>query len=99
MYDSNEYSKDFIAGQLNICVGEAAKAYELLDIKKFKNESLYFLGEGKNLKKPIKLVITILFSFNIVFKVSSLVNLNSGLIAKASLVKKSSIGKKDTLSV
>ena len=29
IYDKKEYSKEFIEGQLNICVGEAAKAYEL----------------------------------------------------------------------
>ena len=57
MYDKGEYSKDFIAGQLNICVGEAAKAYELLDIKKFKNilDNLIYLGLQDTFKKELKI--------------------------------------------
>ena len=52
-----DYSKDFIAGQLNICVGEAAKAYELLDIKKFKNilDNLIYLGLQDTFKKELKI--------------------------------------------
>ena len=52
-----EFSKEFIAGQLNICVGEAAKAYELLDIKKFKNilDNLIYLGLQDTFKKELKI--------------------------------------------
>ena len=55
--ETGEYSKDFIAGQLNICVGEAAKAYELLDIKKFKNilDNLIYLGLQDTFKKELKI--------------------------------------------
>lgn len=57
MNEQGEYSKDFIEGQLNICVGEAAKAYELLDIKKFKNilDNLIYLGLQDTLKKELKI--------------------------------------------
>ena len=57
MHQRGEYSKEFIAGQLNICVGEAAKAYELLDIKKFKNilDNLIYLGLQDTFKKELKI--------------------------------------------
>ncbi|MBQ5910496.1 MAG: hypothetical protein IIW94_00610 [Clostridia bacterium] len=56
-HKAGEYTKDFIAGQLNICVGEAAKAYELLDIKKFKNilDNLIYLGLQDTFKKELKI--------------------------------------------
>lgn len=55
--EKGEYSKEFIAGQLNICVGEAAKAYELLDIKKFKNilDNLIYLGLQDTMKKELEI--------------------------------------------
>ena len=57
MYKAGEYSKEFIAGQLNICVSEAAKAYELLDIKKFKNilDNLIYLGLQDTFIKELKI--------------------------------------------
>ncbi len=57
MHKAGEYSKEFIAGQLNICIGEAAKAYELLDIKKFKNilDNLIYLGLQDTFKKELKI--------------------------------------------
>ncbi|MBQ1186555.1 MAG: hypothetical protein IIX54_02575 [Clostridia bacterium] len=57
MQQEGDYTKDFIAGQLNICVGEAAKAYELLDIKKFKNilDNLIYLGLQDTFKKELKI--------------------------------------------
>ena len=57
MFKKGEYSTDFVAGQLNICVGEAAKAYELLDIKKFKNilDNIIYLGLEDTLKKELKI--------------------------------------------
>ena len=57
MNEQGKYSKEFIEGQLNICVGEAAKAYELLDIKKFKNilDNLIYLGLQDTLKKELKI--------------------------------------------
>lgn len=57
MNEKGEYSKDFIAGQLNICIGEAAKSYELLDIKKFKNiiDNLIYLGLQDTFKKELKI--------------------------------------------
>ena len=55
--ESGTYSKEFIAGQLNICVGEAARAYELIDIKKFKNilDNLIYLGLQDTFKKELKI--------------------------------------------
>lgn len=49
--------KDFIAPQLNICIAEAAKAYELIDIKKFKNvlDNLIYLGLQDTFKKELNL--------------------------------------------
>ncbi len=57
MIENGEYSKDFIAGQLNICAYEAAKAFELLDIKKFKNilDNLIYLGLQDTFKKELKI--------------------------------------------
>lgn len=57
MFKNDEYSKDFISGQLNICISEAAKAYELLDIKKFKNilDNLIYLGLQDTFKKELKI--------------------------------------------
>lgn len=54
---TNEYTKELIAEQLYICVGEAAKAYELIDIKKFKNilDNIIYLGLEDTLKKELKL--------------------------------------------
>jgi hypothetical protein len=52
-----DLNKNFIAPQLNICVAEAIKAYELIDIKKFKNilDNLMYLGLQDTFKKELKL--------------------------------------------
>ncbi len=57
MNEQGKYSKEFIEGQLNICAYEAAKAFELLDIKKFKNilDNLIYLGLQDTLKKELKI--------------------------------------------
>ncbi len=48
-------SNEDIAFQLNICICEAAKAYELIDIKKFKNilDNLLYLGLEETYKKEL----------------------------------------------
>lgn len=55
--DDSEYIKNFIAPQLNINIAEAAKAYELIDIKKFKNilDNLIYLGLQDTFKKELKI--------------------------------------------
>lgn len=53
---NSDHSTDFIAAQLNICIAEAIKAYELIDIKKFKNilDNLMYLGLQDTFKKELK---------------------------------------------
>ncbi len=48
-------SKEDVAFQLNICICEAAKAYELIDIKKLKNilDNLLYLGLEETYKKEL----------------------------------------------
>ncbi len=55
--EDNDYIKNFIAPQLNICISEAAKAYELIDIKKFKNilDNLIYLGLQDTFTKELKI--------------------------------------------
>ncbi|MEE0928405.1 MAG: DUF5685 family protein [Acutalibacteraceae bacterium] len=55
--DNENRNKDFIAPQLNICISEAAKAYELIDIKKFKNilDNLIYLGLQETFTKELKI--------------------------------------------
>lgn len=55
--DDESFIKDSIAPQLNICIAEAAKAYELIDIKKFKNilDNLMYLGLQDTFKKELKI--------------------------------------------
>ena len=50
-----EFDKGFVEQQLNICIAEAAKAYELIDIKKFKNilDNLIYLGLQDTMKKEL----------------------------------------------
>lgn len=57
LISSKDYSKDYIAAQLNICIAEAIKAYELIDIKKFKNilDNLMYLGLQDTFKKELKI--------------------------------------------
>jgi hypothetical protein len=54
--DKNDIN-EFILPQLNICIAEAAKAYELIDIKKFKNilDNLIYLGLQDTFKKELKI--------------------------------------------
>ncbi len=51
-----DYRKNMIVPQLYICASEAAKAFELLDIKKFKNilDNIIYLGLEDTLKKELK---------------------------------------------
>ncbi len=55
--DNPVLNKEYISPQLNICIGEAAKAYELIDIKKFKNilDNLIYLGLQETFIKELKL--------------------------------------------
>ncbi len=55
--EDSDYIKNFIAPQLNICIAEAAKAYELIEIKKFKNilDNLIYLGLQDTFKKELKI--------------------------------------------
>lgn len=55
--DNEKLISDFVAPQLNICIAEAAKAYELIDIKKFKNilDNLIYLGLQDTFTKELKL--------------------------------------------
>lgn len=48
--------EDYIVPQLNICIAEISKAYELLDIKKFKNilDNIIYLGLEDTYKKELK---------------------------------------------
>lgn len=50
-------SVDKVKCQLNICIAESAKAYELLDIKKFKNilDNIIYLGLEDTFKKELKI--------------------------------------------
>ena len=52
-----DFMREFIEPQLNICIAEAAKAYELIDIKKFKNilDNIIYLGLNDVFKKELKL--------------------------------------------
>lgn len=52
-----EYRKNVIAPQLYICAAETAKAFELLDVKKFKNilDNIIYLGLEDTLKKELDL--------------------------------------------
>lgn len=56
-FKENRYTKEDISAQLNICIAEAIKAYELIDIKKFKNilDNLMYLGLQDTFKKELKL--------------------------------------------
>lgn len=53
----NDLNTDYISPQLNICIAEAAKAYELLDIKKFKNilDNLIYIGLQDTFTKELNL--------------------------------------------
>ncbi len=53
----DKFNEDFIAPLLNICIAEAAKAYELINIKKFKNilDNLVYLGLQDTFKKELKI--------------------------------------------
>ncbi len=55
--EDSGYIKNYIAPQLNICIAEAAKAYELIDIKKFKNilDNLIYLGLQDTFTKELKI--------------------------------------------
>lgn len=55
--DDKDLNKNLIAPHLNICIAEAAKAYELIDIRKFKNilDNLIYLGLQDTFKKELKL--------------------------------------------
>ena len=55
--DDTDFIKNFVAPQLNICIAEAAKAYELIDIKKFKNilDNLIYLGLQDTFTKELKI--------------------------------------------
>lgn len=48
--------EEYILPQLNICIAEISKAYELLDIKKFKNilDNIIYLGLEDTYKKELK---------------------------------------------
>lgn len=54
---TNEEAKNNVAPQLNICIAEAIKAYELIEIRKFKNiiDNLLYLGLQDTFKKELKL--------------------------------------------
>lgn len=49
--------KAYISSQLNICIAEAVKAYELIDIRKFKNilDNLMYLGLQDTFKKELEI--------------------------------------------
>ena len=50
-------NKELIAPLLNVCIAETAKAYELINIKKFKNilDNLVYLGLQDTFKKELKI--------------------------------------------
>ena len=55
--NEEELNKNYIQPSLNICIAEAAKALELIDIKKFKNilDNLIYLGLQDTFKKELKI--------------------------------------------
>ena len=55
--NQEDLNKSFILPSLNISIAEAAKAYELLEIKKFKNilDNLIYLGLEDTYKKELKI--------------------------------------------
>lgn len=55
--EDDDINKNIIAPQLNICIAEAIKAYELIEIRKFKNiiDNLLYLGLQDTFKKELKL--------------------------------------------
>lgn len=54
---NGELQLENIKSELNICIAESAKAYELLDIKKFKNilDNIIYLGLEDTFKKELKI--------------------------------------------